>query len=263
MLVGLALLAGCASAPTERSLTVGGTLRLPANTAQVKIAVIREPRGFHANLPPSGTDVVGGTLQDLKHAGPDPRIIAAVPVAVAMTGAVASIFGLSSGTVESSAGAVSKATVGEEMTGRVAGVVQERLAEIFPGKVETLPGVPASLERSKQPRRRAMDEPAPTAFAVQVRLMFWGFQTRLTALNDDMIRLAESANPRLALVIAVQVLALTAPDGEFFGGVSGVYESVPHRLEYWAADEARRLRDELAAAERELIGGILARIVSP
>ncbi|MBL9202977.1 MAG: hypothetical protein JNL39_20880 [Opitutaceae bacterium] len=263
VLAGLAMLAGCASAPSERTLKVGGALHLPAATQQVKIAVVREPRGFHSNLPPSGSDVVGGTLQELERAGPDPRIIAAVPVAVAVTGAVATVFGLSSGTVETSAGAVAKATAGEEMTSRVASVVQGRLAEIFPGKVERVPAVPASLEPAKQPRRRLMNEPPPSEFAVQVRLMFWGFQTRLTALNDDMIKLAESANPPLALVIAVQVLALAAPDGDFSGGVSAVYESVPRRLEYWAADEARRLRDELAAAERELVGEILARIASP
>lgn len=238
-------------------------MHLPGNTEQVKIVVVREPAGFHSNLPPSGPDAVSGTFEELGRAGPDPRLIAAAPVAAAMTGAVAAVFGLSPSTVESSAGAVSKATAAEQITSRLARVVHERLAATFPGKVQIVPEVPASLEPEKQARRRSMAEPPPTAFAVQVRLMFWGFQTRMTALNDDMIKLAESANPPLALVIAVQVLALTVPDGDFSGGVSVVYESVPRRLEAWAGDEARRLRDELAAAEREITDEVLARIARP
>lgn len=260
---GLVALAGCASGPTERTLKAGGTLRLPGNTEQVKIVVVRDPRGFHANLPPSGADVVGGTLDELERGGPDPRIVAAAPIAVVMTGTIATVFGLSSSTVESSAGAVARATAGEQMTHRVARAVRERLGAMFPGKVENVVEVPASLEPTKPLGRRSVAQPAPTSFTVQLRLMFYGFQTRLTARHDDLVKMAESANPPLALVLAVQVLTLSAPDNGFSGGVSVVYESIPRRIEYWAAGDARQLRAELAVAERELIDEILARIAPP
>lgn len=261
----VAALAGCANAPVERKLTVGGTLKLPGDTARVTIAVSRGPGEFELNTPASGVEAVGHTLGEFSNVPRDPRLLASTPVVAAMTGAVAAVFGLSPGTVESASGAIAKATMGDQMSDRIAQTLHARLSGIFPGKVERVPDVPMPPVPEKRARREVSGQvaAAPTEFLVHVRLMFAGLQVRPTARNDDLIKMAEAANPPLVLVVALQALAVAVTGGDFSGGVSVVYESVPRRLERWAGDEARLLREELAAAEKEISAEMLARTAGP
>lgn len=148
------------------------------------------------------------------------------------------------------------------MADRMARAVHDRLGALFPGKVAVVSELPAPPETELRVIRPRSAGAAlePSQFNVHVRVLFWGFQTKLTAQNEDLIKTAESANPPLALLLNVQVLALAEPGDEFSGGVSVRYESVPRRLAAWARDDARALREELAVAEREITREIVARI---
>lgn len=266
----LVVLTGCASAPTERTLTARGTLELPMQVSAVRVAVVREASGFAAEAPDSvgeraaaATGSVGRLPPDVSTAVAAPVLIVTDAVAAVGSGAMGVVFGAGGGATGPEARAIAAATGEDTVAPRLARVIAQQLETRFTGVVRRGPDERARPEPPAGARRATARAPsaAPPDLTVRVRVLFRGLQVRMTARNDDLIRAAQAVNPPQVLLLAAQVEATRTDDGAWVGGVSVTYESIPRTFAQWAAGDARLLRTELVAAEEEIVQAVRERLL--
>lgn len=156
-----------------------------------------------------------------------PWYLAATIAGVAQVGVIAAVSGVSDDAAEKSSHAIALAAKGLLLDEAVARTVHEKLESGAPGKSQRLPDQAPTAEASaRRPRQAAAPSRGPKAHedaTVRVRILFQGLQTR-PVQRSDLVGVAMAANPPLALVLAVQVLATGDETGETVGGVSTSYE---------------------------------------
>jgi hypothetical protein len=263
-------LAGCAAAPRDSKLIVNGVLSFDARVERIGVALVRNVRGFSLTAPPSAGEMVKDTLDRFEGVPADPSMVATVPVVLAAglsatlhVGAAGGLFGLSTAETKAAASTISAAAAEAQLEDHIARIVLAELETHYPAKVRNLPdesppSSPANHRPVTRPARRATG-PAHD-ITVRVRLLHHGLQARPRALNDDLIKVAEAANPPLALLLSTHAEATRTDTGEFFGGVSVVYESVPHTFTEWGKNNAELLRHELSTGREQMLQEIRERI---
>ncbi len=268
-------LAGCTSASMDRKLEVRGELDV-AGVKRAAVVVVHEPHEFATVVPLTGKEVAesaygpfgevgsldGPLIADVGIRNPLVMVLA-VPflaaihvVGSAEAAVVRTVAGTSQHSTDEKQAAISVAVRGLPLDETVAKAVQSRLQSLLDQpftRLEDVTETPKSEARRNRPREFPAANATPRDMVVRVKIFFQGLQTRRKPSSS-------SSNPPLALVLAVQLMAVNSTTGEMVGGTSVAYESTPRTFMAWGENNAAALRAEIAAAESEMTAAIVAQI---
>lgn len=272
-----AALAGCASPPPGQRHEAHGRIALPADPGATGISFSQPVPEFHVRLPANRREASGEFAAELVR-NPDPQAGIALPAIYVLGRLIGSSFGVSESTLaparDQAAAAVADFPAREFLDGALRRTLDRHGVVAPVGLEEGLPVEPRQRHgrittdgKSRLTWVSGTAEPHPLqgssiATLVGLRVVHQGLRARPSLHSHRSVQGPYGElNPPLVLELAVEISAVRVEDWTSYGNISVQCAGGPRRFTEWAADDARLLRQELAAAWAAIARELSTRLV--
>lgn len=244
--VGLALLlSGCTTPSASERIHGHGTVQLPRGARTVAFTTARDFPRF-GMVQPLTKDAAMRSLaaETATGAAADPRGAILLPAGYVIGGLVGATLGADPEAIAHAVHAIETALADARLENRIAALCEASLAQ-HPGVTIRRLAQPVPVDPRPTPSATALPRHPLHDTDIDVVVGWWLSSLQFRFLSPQADSPLAEVSGSVALEIGFEISTVCPRDGSSAGGVTFLYQSEPHAILRWAADDAALLRREL------------------